>query len=127
MTLKWTWEKKLNFKERTEGNWGKNGKTQGKKIQGKDFRSIGNPVRLSRMIPTEENEKMSQPANSDYATGIPLFILPQFVCLDTSELDVFCHSENKILCNLRCLKARLRLLCNKSLTTPQPEPLFKTA
>ena len=33
----------------------------------------------------------------------------------------------KMLCNLRCLKARLRLLCNKLSTAQQPEPRFKIA
>ena len=33
----------------------------------------------------------------------------------------------KLLCNLRCLKARLKLLCNRLSTAQQPEPLFKTA
>ena len=30
-----------------------------------------------------------------------------------------------MLCNLCCLKARMRLLCNKLLTAQQPEPRFK--
>ena len=34
------------------------------------------------------------------------------------------HSENENV-NLRCLKARLRLLCNKLSTAQQPEPRFK--
>ena len=33
----------------------------------------------------------------------------------------------KMLCNLRCLKARLRLLCNKLSMSQQPEPRFGTA
>ena len=33
----------------------------------------------------------------------------------------------KMLCNLCCLKTRLRLLCNKSSTAQQPEPRFETA
>ena len=32
-----------------------------------------------------------------------------------------------MLCNLCCLKTRLRLLCNKSSTAQKPEPRFKTA
>ena len=32
-----------------------------------------------------------------------------------------------MLRNLRCLKARLRLLCNKISRTQHPEPRFKTA
>ena len=34
--------------------------------------------------------------------------------------------SEKILCNLRCLKARLRLPCNKLSTAQQLEPRFKT-
>ena len=30
--------------------------------------------------------------------------------------------KRKMLCNLRCLKVRLRLLCNKLSTAQQPEP-----
>ena len=33
----------------------------------------------------------------------------------------------KVLCNLRCLKERLRLLCNKLSMVQRPEPRFKTA
>ena len=32
----------------------------------------------------------------------------------------------KLLCNLHCLKARLRQLCNKLSAAQQPEPRFKT-
>ena len=40
---------------------------------------------------------------------------------------VYAISKIKMLCNLRFLKARLRLLCNKLSTAQQPEPRFKTA
>ena len=35
--------------------------------------------------------------------------------------------KKKMSCNLRCLKARLRLLCNKLSTAQQPEPHLRTA
>ena len=35
--------------------------------------------------------------------------------------------KQTVLCNLRCLKARLRLLFNELSTAQQPEPCFNTA
>ena len=44
------------------------------------------------------------------------------------NLNQYSTSKIKILiCNLRYLKARLRMLCNKLSTAQQPESRFKTA
>ena len=53
-------------------------------------------------------------------------------CLQCALFDVlngkkYAIPKIKLLCNLRCLKARLSLLCNKLSMVQQPDPRFKTA
>ena len=54
------------------------------------------------------------------------FILNNKSCHNSNNSDQYAISKIKMLCNLRCLKARLRLLCSKLSTAQQPEPRFKT-
>ena len=51
---------------------------------------------------------------------------PLFWCLKcfTPATIQFAIPKINMLCNLCCLKTRLRLLCNKSSTAQQPEPRF---
>ena len=54
-----------------------------------------------------------------------LFLNSQKLFADSSDKE-YAIPKIKMLCNLCCLKARLRLLCNKLSTEQQPEPRFKT-